>query len=97
MIATMDWIEAGAISTGLKGQYPMRVIGPAPHHFQFMSGADQIQNTVLLIAGRGPRYDRQLAQAQGISGITLVPLGTLSLPRAGREYIVVSAFDVSWN
>jgi 4-amino-4-deoxy-L-arabinose transferase-like glycosyltransferase len=35
-IAVRSWTRASAISTGLGGKYPVRVIGGNPHHFQFL-------------------------------------------------------------
>ena len=99
LVVSLDWIEAGHLSTGLGGTYPVRVIGNAPHHFQFMSGARMTKNAVLLVPGRGKRYLADLAAAPQIAasaGARLLPLGESTLPRAGRPYMSVSAFRVIW-
>jgi len=99
LVVSLDWIEAGHLSTGLRGAYPIRVIGKEPHHFQYMRGADMTENAVLLIPGRGKRYERDIASAEQIAqnaGARLEPLGEITLPRAGRPYMHVTAFRVIW-
>ena len=99
LLVSLDWIEAGHLSTGLKGVYPIRVIGDAPHHFQYMRGADMTENAVLLVPGRGKRYARDIASVDQIAaaaGARLEPLGEIILPRADRPYMNVAAFRVIW-
>ena len=99
LVVALDWIEAGHLSTGLGGRYDIRVIGDAPHHFQFMDAAQRTDNAVLLVPGRGKRYAKDLADAPQIAaqaGARFAPLGEITLDRAGRPYMNVTAFRVIW-
>ena len=99
VIVALDWIEAGHLSTGLRGAYPTRVIGAAPHHFQYMPAASLTQNAVLLVPGRGKRWRKDLDAAPAIAaaaGARLERLGEITLNRADRPYMNVTAFRVIW-
>ena len=99
LIVANDWIDAGHLSTGLNGAYAVRVLGPEPHHFQFMRAATDDRPGLLLVPGRGAALDRArdtAARFAGEAGATLQPLGDVTLPRGPRPYLTVAAYRITW-
>jgi 4-amino-4-deoxy-L-arabinose transferase-like glycosyltransferase len=99
LIVALDWIDGGHVSTALKGRYAVRILGPERHHFQYMAAASQTVDGVLLIPGRGASLQKKLDSVTDIAaanGATLVPLGQITLPRAGRPYLDIAAYRVTW-
>ncbi len=98
MIATRGWIEAGAMSTALQGDWPVRVLGDNKHHFAYMSG-EQLGGTALLLDPETlTKADKALVKMQKLArsfdefAETLEPI---ILNRGGRPYIAVNVIRLT--
>ena len=98
MVMVADWIDGGHISGALAGAWPVQVVGPNSHHFQFMSAAARPSEGLLLVFGPESRRRAQTDLARGAllgKGYVMSPLGRLVLPRGARPYLTVEGFRVS--
>ncbi|MGR3661063.1 MAG: glycosyltransferase family 39 protein [Paracoccaceae bacterium] len=93
VILVPHWIEAGLLSTGLGGAWPVRVLSRDSHHFQFMSGAVQTGQALLLdvslLAQSGARGGALLETGRGIDPGAVL-LEPVVLTRGGVPYVAVS-------
>lgn len=98
MIATRGWIEAGAMSTALDGDWPIRVLGENKHHFAYMSGERTTGTALFLDPGILTKADKALVKLQNLaytfdkSAETLEPI---ILNRGGIPYIAVNVIRLT--
>ncbi len=93
LLASRDWIEAGAMSLAFAGRLPMRVLWGNPHHFAFMR-ANRRGGTALLLAPDTIARARAalpglLERARAIDPQARA-LAPVILPRGGRDYAAVN-------
>lgn len=91
-IASVHWIEAGEMSTALRGRFPVKMLHPDQHHFRFMSGATAKGPALLLSPDTRARAEerraRLLAAAREVDpGAEM--LEDVVLKRGSRDYAVV--------
>lgn len=99
LILVPGWINAGLLSTGLGGAYPVRVLGDNPHHFAFMSGVDTTGSALILdiqsLGGGDKRLRPGLrATARGIDPEAQI-LKPVILQRGGRDYVKVTVIQLN--
>lgn len=98
MIATLGWIEAGAMSTALQGDWPLRVLGESKHHFAYMSGEEMTGTALLLDPDTLTRSDKSMERLQKLA-YSIDPaakvLDPIILTRGGIPYIAVNAIRLT--
>ena len=95
LLLVRNWIEGGAISTALHGQYPVRVLQPPRHHFAYMSGAKAGGKALLLVPG--VLSQEESARSEGLKLARQLDenareLSPVVLKRGGVPYVVVVVF-----
>ena len=93
LIIVPGWINAGLLSTGLGGDFPVRVLGDNPHHFAFMSGEHKSGNalmmTIKVLKGQDKIQSGLLATAKAIDP-KAQNLPPIILDRGGQPYLAVT-------
>lgn len=98
VLAAVHWMEAGAMSTALHGDYPVRLLAGLRHHFQFMSGAHRGGRAILLVPDVLSAQEKRAAQALKIAR-RLDPaaqeLAPVILQRGGQDYVAVTVISLT--
>jgi 4-amino-4-deoxy-L-arabinose transferase-like glycosyltransferase len=96
LIAARNWIEGGFMSTALGGEFPVRVIGDDPHHFQFLEQHKKGGKAMLLYPALAsdPPNPRVLASARAIDP-NARETAVLTLKRGIRDYVSVRVFSLT--
>lgn len=98
VLASVHWMEAGAMSTALGGDYPVRLMAGLQHHFQFMSGAHKGGKAILLVPDLLPRQEARaadaLAQARAVDP-EAQELAPVILQRGTQDYVAVTVISLT--
>jgi len=98
LIVASNWIQAGLLSTGMQGDWPVRVLSTSAHHFEFMSGQKATGHGLFLSATVLP-----LAQKHGRAALAVARkidpdaemLDPVVLNRGGIPYVAVAVVRVT--
>ncbi len=100
LIASRNWITAGFMSTGLQGNWPIRVLSDPKHHFYFMQGEAETGVALLL----DPRLNSNVNKAlPGLMDVArridpqAVALKPIRLNRGGIPYITVNVIRLRFR
>jgi hypothetical protein len=98
LIVVPHWIEAGMLSSGLGGDYPVQLLRGNLHHFPFMSGATATGNALLLDVALLDKSDKRgaalLAQGQKMDADATL-LEPVVLNRGGVPYLAVNVVTLT--
>ncbi len=93
VVTADDWIDGGLNAVAVHGAYPIRIIGPDRHHFQFMQGQKATGNALMMSLRRLDRQsndheaDAMLQLARTIDPAAEI-LSPIVLDRGGQAYAV---------